>query len=149
MATEVRAAAAVPVNARLVRLDDAGRPALVGRRCPDCGQRFFPGRAICARCYRIGLDEVTLSGRGKVWSYTVAHQAPAGAIVQPPYVIAQVELPERVLVASLITECRPEDVRVGMAVEIVPVKVGQGDAGQDIVAFAFRPAQAPETRDDG
>src|SRR3972149_8851509 len=117
-----RAPAAVPLNGRLFRLEEGGRPLLIGRRCPDCGSSFFPGRVICARCNRIGLEEVELSGSGKIWSYTIAHQAPPGAIVQPPYAIAQVELPERVLVQSLVTACRPEDVRIDMEVEIVPGK---------------------------
>ena len=143
-----RAPAAVPLNVRLFRLDEAGRPLLIGRRCPDCGCSFFPSRVICARCSRIGLEEVELSGCGKIWSYTIAHQAPPGAVVQPPYAIAQVELPEHVLVQSLVTDCRPEDVRIDMEVEIAPVKVGQDEDGRDLVAFAFRPARSPARNDD-
>ena len=137
---------AVPLNERLFRLDEAAgnRPVLVGRRCPECGHHFFPGRAICAGCGRIGLDEVELSRTGKVWSYTIAHQAPPGAIVEPPYVVAQVELPEGVLVHTLVTDCAPEDVRIGMEVAIVPVKTGEDDQGRDLVAFAFRPVAMSE-----
>lgn len=133
---------ALPINEHLFRLDEAagGRPVLLGGRCPDCGHHFFPKRAICAGCGRAGLEEVTLSSRGKVWTYTVAHQAPPGAIVEPPYVVAQVELPERVLIYTLVTDCRPEDVAIGMEVEIKPVKVREDEEGRDVLAFAFRPA---------
>ena len=137
-----RTTAAVPLNERLFRLDEAGLPVLLGCRCADCGHHFFPKRAICPGCGHIGLEEAALSSRGKVWSYTVAHQAPPGAIVQAPYVIAQVELPEHVLVHTLVTECEPQDVAIGMEVELTPVRVGEDDQGRDLVAFAFRPAAA-------
>ena len=131
---------AVPLNERLFRLEGGENvPVLLGAKCPSCGHCFFPSRVLCASCGLAGLEPVALSGTGRVWTYTVAHQAPPGAIVQPPYVIAQVELPERVLVHSLVTGCAAEDVRIGMDVEIAPIKVREDDEGRDVMAFAFRP----------
>jgi uncharacterized OB-fold protein len=65
-------------------------------------------------------------------------------MVQAPYVVAQVELEEGVRVGALITECSPDDVSIGLPVEIVPVKIREDDEGRDVVAFAFRPAAKPE-----
>jgi uncharacterized OB-fold protein len=65
-------------------------------------------------------------------------------VVQSPHIIAQVELPESVLVTSLITGCEPADARVGMEVEIVPMKVQEDEEGRDVLAFAFRPVGKPE-----
>jgi uncharacterized OB-fold protein len=136
---------ALSLNERLFRLDEAtGRPYLIATRCPQCGCFFFPRRALCAACGGRGLEETVLSRSGRIWSYSVSHQAPPGAIVQPPYLIAQVELPERVLVHALITDCAPEEARIGMEVEITPMKVGADDQGRDIMAFAFRPVAAKE-----
>jgi uncharacterized OB-fold protein len=145
MAVPQQVQSALSLNERLVRLDEAsGRPYLVATRCPQCNYCFFPKRAICAACGNDGLEETALSGRGRLWSYSIAHQAPPGAVVQPPYVIGQVELPERVLVFALITECAPEEARIGMEVEITPMKVGADEQGRDIMAFAFRPVAAKE-----
>ena len=136
---------ALSLNERLFRLDEAsGSPYLIANRCPQCNCFFFPRRVLCAACGRGGLEETVLSPRGRIWSYSVAHQAPPGAVVQPPYVIAQVELPERVLVFALITDCAPEEARIGMEVEITPMKVAADDQGRDIMAFAFRPVAAKE-----
>ncbi len=137
--------AAVPLNERLFRLEaaDGSRPVLLGSRCPECGQCFFPRRAICLACEHAGLDTADLSRTGKVWSYTIAHQVPPGAIVEAPYAIAQIELPESVLVGALLRNCEPADVRIGMEVEIIPVVVGKDDEGRDIVAFAFQPSKPP------
>ena len=133
------------LNERLFRLDEAtGKPHLIASRCSQCGYIFFPRRTLCAACGSGGLEETVLSGGGRIWSYSVAYQAPPGAVVRPPYVIAQVELPERVLVFALITDCAPEEARIGMEVEITPVKVAADDEGRDIMAFAFRPVAAKE-----
>lgn len=136
-----RARPAIAINERLFRLDETkgGCPVLLGGRCPDCRYHFFPRRAICPGCGRMGLETVDLSGSGKIWTYTIAHQVPPGAIVQAPYVVAQVELPEGVRVGALITECSPDSVSVGLDVEIVPVKVREDEEGRDVLAFAFRP----------
>ena len=45
---------------------------------------------------------------------------------------------------ALITDCAPEEARIGMEVEITPMKVGTDDQGRDIMAFAFRPLAAKE-----
>jgi uncharacterized OB-fold protein len=137
---------AVSLNERLFRLDDSkgGCPVLIGGRCPDCGHHFFPRRAICPGCGRGDLESADLSGTGKIWTYTIAHQTPPGAVVQSPHIIAQVELPELVIITSLITGCKPEDAQVGMEVEIVPVKVQEDEEGRDVFAFAFQPIQKPE-----
>ena len=136
---------AVSLNERLFRLNDAegSCPVLLGARCEDCDHHFFPRRAICPGCGRVGLETVDLSLSGKIWTYTIAHQVPSGAIVEAPYVIGRVELPEAVLVSGLVTDCAPEDVRVGMEVEITPVKVREDEEGRDVLAFAFRPAEKP------
>ena len=140
MAVPQQVQSALSLNERLVRLDEAtGRPYLIANRCPQCGYVFFPRRALCAACGGRGLEETALSRSGRIWSYSVSHQAPPGAIVQPPYLIAQVELPERVLVHALITDCPPEEARIGMEVEITPMKVAADDEDRDIMAFAFRP----------
>ena len=131
------------LNERLFRLDEAtGTPYLIASRCPQCNCFSFPRRTLCAACGGGALEETVLSRSGRIWSYSVARQAPPGAVVQPPYVIAQVELPERVLVYALITDCAPEEARIGMEVEITPMKVGADDQGREIMAFAFRPVAA-------
>jgi len=145
MAVPQQVQCTLSLNERLFRLDEAtGSPYLIANRCPQCRCTFFPRRALCAACGGRGLEETVLSRSGRIWSYSVAHQAPPGAVVQPPYIIAQVELPEHVLVHALITDCAPEEARIGLEVEITPIKVGADDQGRDIMAFAFRPVAAKE-----
>ena len=78
--------------------------ALEGSRCPKCGESFYPPRHVCLNCYHEGLEEVALSTRGELYSFTIARAALPGTLMTPPYVIAQVQLTEGVQVATVLTE---------------------------------------------
>jgi uncharacterized OB-fold protein len=129
----------VPLRQGIFRLPSAGEEAaLIGSRCPDCGKHFFPRRHVCLNCSRQGLDEVHLSPRGKVWTFTVARQTPPGSLIQAPYAVAIVELPEGVRVETVLAG-DPETVHIGMEAEMVLEKVGTSAEGADMMAFKFRP----------
>jgi hypothetical protein len=117
------------------------KPAVIANRCPRCGEHFFPKRAICLACGQVGLEEVHLTGPGKIWTFTIARQTPPGSLIEAPYVIAQVQLPEKVIVGSVLSDCDVEAVRVGMAVELALEKVKQDEEGNDVVALKFRLTQ--------
>jgi uncharacterized OB-fold protein len=129
----------VPLREGLFRLPSAGEEAaLIGSRCPDCGKHFFPRRHVCLNCSHEGLDEVPLSRRGKIWTFTVARQTPPASLTQAPYAIGYVELPEGVRVETVLIG-DPEAVHIGMDVEFVLEKVGTSADGADMMAFKFRP----------
>jgi len=82
----------------LFRIDEAGTPLLRGSRCPDCGATFVGTRAICLGCFHVGLDPADLSDRGEVYSFTTVRQQSPDSLIQPPYTVVQVKLPEGVIV---------------------------------------------------
>lgn len=112
---------------------------LIGSKCTSCGAHFYPKRAVCVYCYGQDMEEVPLSDRGKLWSYTIARQTYPGTLLTPPFVVANVELPERVYVTSLLTGVDFKDVRIGMDVELYFFKVTE-DEEREVFAFAFRPS---------
>lgn len=87
------------------------------QRCRDCGHFVFIPQPVCTRCHTDALDWVTSTGRGTVYSYTVVHRPPRPAFAVP-YVVAIVELEEGWHMLTNLVECRPEDARVGMPVEV-------------------------------
>jgi uncharacterized OB-fold protein len=96
----------------------AARGELLHQVCPSCGHRQLYPRAACTAC---GAEPgwARSSGRGVVHTFTVIRQNPAppwGEMV--PYVVAVVELEEGVRLMSNVTDCAPEDVRIGMRVEV-------------------------------
>ena len=131
----------VPLREGIFRLPDTleGKPVLLGSRCPKCSAYYFPKRQICIACGQNGLDEAELSARGKVWTYTIAGQTPPGSLVEAPYALAVVELPEKVAIRTVLTDVDLAEVKVGMEVEITLVKMKEDQDGNDVVSYKFRP----------
>lgn len=131
----------VPIKEGMFRLPDSrdGKPVLVGSRCPKCKMYFFPKRAVCLNCYHVGLDAADLSSRGKILTFTIARQTPPGSLIEAPYVIGVVELPEVVAVETVIKDVEFDKVRVGMEVEICLVKMREDGEGNDVMSFMFKP----------
>ncbi len=129
----------VPIKGARLRLGDS--PALLGSRCPGCGEHFYPPRFVCLNCFHEGLEEVALSTRAELYTFTIARAALPGTLMTPPYVIAQVQLPEGVSVATVLTDIDPEAVRIGMPLELIVEKASVDSDGNDVMTFKFRPAK--------
>lgn len=114
---------------------------LIGTKCGNCETVFFPPRYVCPKCRRIGkLEPYQLKGKGKIVSYTVVHVPPNGFEIQTPYVIAIVELEEGPRVTGQITDCNPEDVKIGDEVEIAFRHMGEeGKDGIIYYGYKFKP----------
>lgn len=114
---------------------------LLGMKCDTCGSIRFPKGNVCPNCRRLGkIKPIQLSGKGKVYSYTVIRSAPEGFEVFTPYAIAVVELEEGVRITSQVVDCKPEDVQIGMPVEACFRKIREeGKEGVICYGFKFRP----------
>lgn len=118
-------------------------PQLIGSKCPSCGEIFFPKKekGLCVHCQRTGLEDIKLSRRGKITSFTVIMQPPGGGFYRgpAPYAYGCVDLPEGVRVETLFTGCDSDELQVGMDVELVIEKLGEDDEGNEIIAYKFKP----------
>lgn len=114
---------------------------LEGSKCNHCGEYFYPKRATCPKCRRHGnMKDITFSGKGKVFSYTVIRVPPEGFKIYVPYAVAIVELEEGTKIVSQITDCDPEDVRIGMKVRACFRKIrSEHDTGLILYGFKFVP----------
>ena len=86
-------------------------------RCDACGWWLHPPSPICPECLGRQLSVAAVSGDGVVHTYTVNWQ-PWYPDLDPPYVVAIVELPEQegLRLTTNIVGCEPDDVRIGMPV---------------------------------
>jgi len=130
----------VVIRGASLRLGD-GEDALEGSRCRACGDTFYPPRTICLSCYHEGLDRVALSGHGTLYTFTIARMALPGSFVQAPYVIAQVQLPDGVIIPTVLEDVDPETVKIGLELELVIERAMSDKEGNDVMAFKFRPAK--------
>jgi len=132
----------IPVKDGLFTLaqDSKSGPRLMASRCPACSEIFFPRRRICQNCQSPGLKEIKLGPHGKIFSYTVVMQQPAGNYRGPvPYAFGWVELPEGVRIETLYTGCELDELRVGMDVELVVETLHRDREGREIICHKFRP----------
>ena len=66
---------------------------LVCQRCGACGARRLPPVPLCHVCRSFDVEWETLSGMGRIYSYTVVRSSPVPALAADvPYVIAVVAL---------------------------------------------------------
>lgn len=88
------------------------------QRCKACGKLRHPPRPMCDACGSQAYDSVDASGRGTVHTFTVIHhpQVPGYAY---PLVSVIVDLEEGERIVSTLVDCKPEDCRIGLPVEVV------------------------------
>jgi uncharacterized OB-fold protein len=108
-------------------LDDDSRPfwaavrdrSLRVQRCLECRRYVFYPRALCPHCHADRLEWAECSGRGTIYSYTVARR-PAGPAfaADVPYVVVLVDLDEGVRLLSNLVTADVESVRIGARVVV-------------------------------
>jgi hypothetical protein len=111
---------------------------LIGSRCLKCGKIYFPRRLVCRVCGSKKLEEYKLSEKGKIETFTVIRRnPPLGYEKNVPYIVAVVRLEEGVNVLSQIVDCSPEEVKIGMSVELTFRKVRE-DGKEGIIEYGFK-----------
>jgi len=126
---------------------DPEEPHLIGNRCKSCGDYFFPTASNCRNphCRREELEEVKLSRKGKLWSFTNNYYQPPPPYVPPdpfePYAIAVVDLPEEKLMVmgQLAGGYDFEKLEIGMDMELIVEKLYDDDEGNEHVIWKWRP----------
>jgi uncharacterized OB-fold protein len=88
-------------------------------RCRQCGYWIHPPTPICPECLSKDVAPEAASGRATVHTFTVNHQMWIPTL-DPPYVVAIVELPEQrgLRLTTNIVNCEPDEVTIGMAVQV-------------------------------
>lgn len=105
------------------------------QRCCGCEKLRHPPRPMCDVCGSLEFDSIAASGQGTIHTFTVIHQ-PQVPGYQYPLVAIIVDLEEGERMASTLIDCEPEDVRIGMPIEVV---IQTDDDGFKIPLF--RPAK--------
>ena len=108
------------------------------QRCRACGTYLFYPRHLCTACGSDDLQWGAMTGRGTVFTYTVARRPThPGLADRVPYVIAIVELEEGPKLTTNLIDIDPSDVEIGLSVQVTFDDVG------DTTLVQFRPV-SPE-----
>lgn len=107
-----------PLTEAFWRACHAGR--LEMTHCRRCDHIIHPSRPRCPKCRGDDLDTRTLSGRGRLFSFTVNHKAwyPGQEV---PYAIGLVELEEQegLRLMTRIIGAPPQSLRIGMPLRVI------------------------------
>lgn len=105
------------------------------QRCGQCGLLRHPPGPMCPECHATSRSYLVACGRGEVYSYVVHHR-PAVPGKDLPLVIALVELDEGVRMLGEMEGIDPEEVHIGLTVEI-----GFRRVDERVTLPFWRPAQ--------
>jgi uncharacterized protein len=92
---------------------------LLIQRCAN-GHVFYYPRSHCPKCLSNELTWVDASGRGTVYSFTIARRATSPEFEEDvPYVIAAIDLEEGPRMTSMLVEADVDAVKIGTPVELI------------------------------
>jgi hypothetical protein len=105
------------------------RGVLAFQACRSCGRLQHPPRLQCPACGSEDLGWRESSGRGRLYTWTVTHQAFHPAFADElPYTIAVTELEEGVRLVSGVRGLAPEELELDLPVEVGLETVAEGVA---------------------
>ena len=131
-----------PFRQGLFMMNEDGTGRLLANRCQHCQITYFPRREFCVECGESEfLEDVKLSTQGSLYTFSVVHRAPPS--FKTPYVIGYVDLEEDgVRVFAPLTDCQPEELKVGTRMELVFGKIAKNPGDHDqrgLLTYKFRP----------
>jgi uncharacterized protein len=109
---------------------------LLIRRCRACGLHYFYPRDFCPECFSVDVEWVKASGRGIIYSFTICHRPSPGFERDVPYNLVLIELEEGARMMSTVVDCPDNDLKIGMAVEVV-----FDDVTAEVTLPRFRPVR--------
>ena len=118
--------------------DPAQAPRLLGSRCAQCREVFFPRRVVCANCLGQSLEGIELGPHGTLHTFTYVHVPLFGALRAEAgsYGVGQVDLDEGPRVQAVLAGERNQ-LAIGMDLELQLETLRHSEAGEEIVIFRF------------
>jgi uncharacterized OB-fold protein len=117
---------------------------LTGQRCPSCNNVYCPPRGSCAACGVATEEEVVLSGKATVQSFTIVAIPIPGNPIKPPFVIANLVADgANISFIHLMSDCVNEEVHMGQRVEAVWKPQEEWGYAMDNIKY-FKPLDEPD-----
>jgi uncharacterized OB-fold protein len=117
---------------------------LTGQRCPRCANVYVPPRGSCAACGVPTEEEVEVSDKATVQSFTIVNIPIPNHPIKPPYIIANLVADgANISFIHLLSECVNEDIHMGQRVQAVWKPEEEWDYAMDNIRY-FKPIDEPD-----
>ena len=91
---------------------------LMAGKCMKCGKVHLPPRPLCDNCLSQEFEWVSISGKGKLLTYTVINIAPERFQVLIPYTVGIVELESGLKIPGMINGVSKEHLKIGIELNL-------------------------------
>ena len=109
---------------------------LLANKCKSCGQVYFPKTVFCLSCLNEDMEEVKLSRRGKLYTYTIGRMP--SMHFEPPYAIGYVDMPEGIRIFSPLNIIEDKPFKIDMEMEVTIETLWLED-DKEIIGYKFKP----------
>ena len=108
------------------------------KKCHNCGIYVWFTDSMCNKCQSMEFDWVKSSGKGTVFTYNIAYRSFTEGFTEDdvPYINVLVDLEDGFRMCSNLCDCKLEDVKIGM-----PVEMFFDDVTPEVTLPKFRPAK--------
>jgi len=111
---------------------------LIGSKCVDCGDEFFPPVYRCKGCGSEHIKDKEMPKTGKIMTYTILHEPLPGFEAQTPLYLAVVKLDNGARILTQIVDSPEDSVKTGAKVRAtIRRAMVDGDSGQIVYGFKF------------
>ena len=91
---------------------------LMAAQCLQCGKIHMPPRPVCDNCFSQDFEWVSVSGKGKLLTYTVISVAPQQFQALTPYAVGIVQLENTLKIPGMIQGLKQEQLEIGMELNL-------------------------------
>lgn len=113
-------------------------PRLLGSRCRETGQAFYPVQIMNPVTHKAGTMEVCeFSGSGTLQNFTKIHRGMPG--FESPFALGVIELDEGPVLTGQLADWDFESLSVGQRVELVIGMIKHDPDGVAVIGPKFRP----------
>lgn len=93
---------------------------IMGTKCRQCGRVLVPPRIFCEECFVDDMEWVLLPSTGRLVTFGDCYFSTTGEQLKDPWMLGLVNIDgSDGGLLHYLDGCRPEDVKIGMPVEIV------------------------------
>lgn len=109
---------------------------LLANKCTSCGKVYFPKLEFCANCSGTELEDIALSRRGKLFTYTTTYMP--SIHFEAPYANGFIDVKEGARVFAPLDIIEDKPFKVGMEMQLI-IDTLWTEGEKEFVGFKFSP----------